>query len=56
MGVYSGWGYNLIYLIKNKVVYDCVYIYIFLYYILPPYKLKLLQDSRHHKFFAKLLV
>jgi len=47
MGVYSGWDCNLIYLIKYKIVYDCVcvciYIYIYiLYYILPPYKLKLL--------------
>jgi hypothetical protein len=37
LGVYSGWGYNLIYLIKNKIVYDCVcvcvciYIYIYIY-------------------------
>jgi len=38
MGVCSGWDYNLIYLIKYKIVYDCVcvcvYVYIYIYYII----------------------
>ena len=34
MGVYSGWDFNLIYLIKYKVVYDSVYILYYIYYII----------------------
>jgi len=32
LGVYSDWYYNLIYLIKYKVVYDCVCVYIYIFY------------------------
>ena len=37
MGVYSGWDHNLIYLIKYKVVYDCVCVCVCVYNIILHY-------------------